>query len=280
MIQDIGAGRLDNSYRPGMVPDSDSRMVFYHEGKILLRRQDERIEFPAYRDVPQPEGKSIYLFSLDGVPFFFCDIQEEIALDGFSFESPNVFRSTGPREYAYALVTARHICAWYDAHRYCGRCGAPMRHSPVERMMECPECGNRSYPVISPAVITAVTDGDRILLTRYASRPGAPGALVAGFNEVGETIEETVAREVMEEVGLKVKDIRYYKSQPWGITGGLLFGFWCRLDGDDAVHLNDGELGEAVWKTRDELPREHPGADISLTGEMIQMFGKGFDPYG
>ena len=83
----------------------------------------------------------------------------------------------------------------------------------------------------------------------------------------------------MEETGLKVRDIKYYKSQPWGITGGLLFGFWVRLDGSSKVTLNDGELGEAVWMTRQEIIDKVPPDDISLTREMITVFSKGYDPY-
>ena len=280
MIQDLGTSCLNSTYIKDAVPQDGSAVIFYRNGKILLKREGNSITFPEYGQVSCRESTYIYLFSLDGRSFFLCDAQEETVPEGFAFETPQVFRATEPKEAAFALVTARHICAWYDAERYCGRCGSVMKHSADERMMECPECGNRVYPVISPAVIVAVTDGDRILLTRYASREGAPSALVAGFCEVGETVEQTVAREVMEETGLRIKDIRYYKSQPWGITGGILMGFWCRLDGSDEVRLNDGELGEAVWRTRDEIPGDHPGADISLTGEMIQVFGKGFEPYG
>lgn len=280
MIQDLGTSRLDSTYVPDAVPDDDSAVVFYRRGEILLKRHGKEISFPTYRDVPQTGGKFTYLFSLDDRAFFFCDTEEEIGIDGFDWEMPQVFRDSRPREAAFALVTARHICAWYNSERFCGKCGAVMRHSAAERMMECPECGSKAYPVIAPAVIVAVTDGDRILLTRYASRTGAPAALVAGFCEVGETVEQTVAREVMEETGLKVRDIRYYKSQPWGISGGLLMGFWCRVDGSDEVHLNDGELGEAVWKTRAEMKDTYPGNSISLTSEMAQVFADGFDPYG
>lgn len=93
------------------------------------------------------------------------------------------------------------------------------------------------FPKISPAVIVAVTDNDRVLLTKYAGRTYKNYALVAGFNEAGETIEQTVRREVMEEVGLKVKNLKYYKSQPWGLSGSLLSGFFCELDGDDKITL-------------------------------------------
>ena len=137
----------------------------------------------------------------------------------------------------------------------------------------CPECGQIEYPKICPAVIVAVTHGDKLLLTRYANRPFQNYALIAGFVEIGETLEDTVHREVMEEVGVKVKNLRYYKNQPWAFTDTLLTGFYCELDGDPAITLDHNELCEGVWLSREEIPsREN---DISLTAEMIERFRLG-----
>ena len=123
------------------------------------------------------------------------------------------------------------------------------------------------------AVIIGVTDGNRILMSKYAGRSYKKYALLAGFTEIGETVEETVAREVMEEVGLKVKNIRYYKSQPWAFSDTLLIGFYCDLDGDAEVTLDEEELALAEWFERDEIPVE-PSRD-SLTNEMIIKFKQG-----
>lgn len=280
MIQDIEPKELFNGYRKDARPVSGSRIVFYLDGKILLRREGNRIGFPLYDDIREKDENFIFLFGISGTDYFFCDCGREVRMEGYEYTGPGIFRMTEPKEEAFALMTAGHICSWYDRERYCGKCGAAMEHDADERMMRCPVCGNHVYPVIAPAVIAGVTDGDRLLLTRYASREGAPAALVAGFNEVGETIEQTVEREVMEETGLRVKDIRYYKSQPWGISGSLLFGFWCRVDGSDIVKLNDGELREAVWKDRKEILDSYPRGNVSLTSEMALLFAGGFDPYG
>jgi NAD+ diphosphatase len=132
------------------------------------------------------------------------------------------------------------------------------------------------FPRISPAVIVAVTDGDRLLLSKYAGRAYTRYALLAGYAEIGETIEQTVHREVMEEVGLKVKNLRYYKSQPWGVDGNVLMGFFCDVDGNDTIHIDETELSMAGWYERDALPARDDG--ISLTREMIRIFEEGNEP--
>lgn len=139
--------------------------------------------------------------------------------------------------------------------------------------MVCPKCGKITYPLICPSVIVGVTDGDRLLLTKYAGGSFRRYALIAGYAEFGEPIEDTVRREVMEEVGLKVKNLRFYKSQPWPYTDTLLMGFFCELDGEDVVHLQETELGEATWFHRADMPQG--GSRTSLTGEMIEVFRRG-----
>ena len=142
--------------------------------------------------------------------------------------------------------------------------------------MRCPKCGNMIFPRISPAVIVAVTKGDYLLLTKYAGRSYTRYALIAGYTEIGETLEQTVQREVMEEVGLQVTNIRYYKSQPWGIDGNLLMGFYCDLEGDDTIRLDRTELSLAEWHHRSALPAHDDG--ISLTREMMRVFEEDGEP--
>jgi len=139
--------------------------------------------------------------------------------------------------------------------------------------MVCPVCGQVIYPKICPAVIAAVYDGDRLVLTRYKNRPFKKYALVAGFAEIGESIEDTVRREVREETGLRVGNLRFYKSQPWVYTDTLLMGFFAELDGSDKITVQEDELAEARWFARAEIPADHSG--ISLTGEMIERFRSG-----
>jgi NAD+ diphosphatase len=151
-----------------------------------------------------------------------------------------------------------------------------MEKKQDERAMLCPVCHNVEYPKISPGIIVAVTNGDQILLTKYAHRTNPHYALIAGFNEVGETLEETVHREVMEEVGLQVKHLRYYKNQPWSFSDSLLVGFFADLDGTPDIHRDASELATAEWRLRKDIPSNT--LDISLTHEMIHLFQKGGEP--
>ena len=123
-----------------------------------------------------------------------------------------------------------------------------------------------------PAVIVGVKNGEKLLLTRY--REGfAHNALIAGFTEIGETAEQTVQREVMEEAGIRVKNIRYYASQPWGIANDLLLGYFCEVDGDDTIHMDETELKYAQWVSREDIVLQPD--DFSLTNEMMTRFKTG-----
>ena len=141
--------------------------------------------------------------------------------------------------------------------------------------MRCPDCGQMEYPKISPAVIVGILHNGKLLMSKYAGRDNITYyALIAGFTEIGESIEETIRREVMEEVGLKVKNIRYYKSQPWSFSETILMGFFVDLEGDDeTITLDTEELATAEWFTREDAPPQP--LNISLTSEMIWQFKHG-----
>lgn len=277
MIQDIAPHVLANEYRPTEAKDNDY-ILYYEKRKVLVSEKEGKLQFPTIRELekwnPDLRDHLIYLFTVDDRG---CYLAWEIAHPeeaGYQMEPVDCFRRLGPGELAFAGVTGLHLYGWYASNRYCGRCGAEMIPDQKERMMFCPHCHQMEFPKIAPAVIVAITDGDRIVLSQYAGREYKKYALIAGYAEIGETIEQTVRREVMEEVDLKVKNIRYYKSQPWGLSGTLLFGFFCELDGDDTITLDETELALAKWFHREEIPvADYDG--ISLTNEMILMFKNG-----
>lgn len=176
------------------------------------------------------------------------------------------------QEMAFAAYTAKHLADWYRDNHFCGRCGGKMEHSKSERAMVCPRCGYISYPRIMPAVIVGVIRGDELLITKY--RVGyRHNALIAGFTEIGETLEETVAREVMEETGIRVTNIRYYKSQPWGIANDILVGFFCEAEGDTNIRMDEKELKYAQWTRREDIVLQPDS--YSLTNEMMKRFKDG-----
>ena len=267
MIQDIEPKHLYNEWKKNAVPKKSSAVVQFRGQDLLCRIDDNGLKFPSRAQFTEPDEAFTYLFELDGREYYLLFDENERALDGYSYRNIGLFRTEKPKELAYAAVSAWHLCSWYRDARYCGRCGEKLVHDGNERMMRCPKCGNMIFPRINPSVIVAVTHGDYLLLTKYANRPGAQRtALVAGFTEFAESFEQTVHREVMEEVGLKVKDLRYYRCQPWGISGNIMMGYWCRLDGDDdTIHLDNFELADGAWVSREELRENYTGNGIALT---------------
>lgn len=275
MIQDIEPHKYDSTYKKFEV-SNDDYIVAFNENKVILIKDNDEKRIPKYRDVIGILGgldSLTYMFTIDEKRFFLalnaCFKESEM----FVKDSIQAFRTMAPQWMAFAGFTSYHLYMWYDSNRYCGRCGSSMKHSEKERALECTKCNNIRYPRISPGVIVGIIDNDKMLLTRYARGPYKNYALVAGYNEIGESLEETVRREVMEEVGLKVKNIRYYKSQPWGLSGSVLSGFFVDLDGDSKITLDQEELAEAIWLKREEIPE--PELRISLTKEMIEKFKKG-----
>lgn len=270
MIQDIYPHVLRNEYCPAARPAPTDSVLCFLDGQLLV---SEAGLLPTVQQCMQQEYR--YLFSLDGKPYFLT-IDPVIAPMGFHFEDVRQLRQARilPRHEMFAVLTGKHLADWYRDAQFCGRCGKRTRHAEQERAMVCPACGKTFYPRIMPAVIVGVKNGDKLLLTRYRAG-GTYNALIAGFTEIGETAEGTVAREVMEEAGLRVKNIRYFASQPWGIANDLLLGFYCEVDGDSTIHMDTQELKYAQWVQREEIVLQPD--DYSLTNEMMRRFKLGIE---
>lgn len=277
MIQDIYPHQLNNHYDPGVQAKKEDTLLCIVNGRILVEEtcfEENELRFPRVKDLADEYVADIrYLFAIDGSRYFLCDHlweQRDIP-EGYAYVDEKSLRKEGigPDEALFAAVTGKHLADWYRDTKFCGRCGHEMQHSKTERAMVCPACHYTAYPRIMPAVIVGVTNGDKLLITRY--RTGFRyNALIAGFTEIGETMEETVQREVMEEAGIQVKNIRYYKSQPWGTANDILLGFYCDVDGDDRITMDPEELKYAEWVQREDIVLQ-PG-EFSLTNEMMKRF--------
>lgn len=273
MIQDIYPHKLNNRFDPSKRPDENS-LIFSFSGLDLLIKGETLPRLSDLKGISAADP--VFLFTIDGDKDFFLyrgAVSPENIPEGFEYINVRTLRGKGFAEkyMPLAIYTGLHLAHWYGNFKYCGRCGKPTRPDDKERALRC-DCGNVIYPVIAPAVIVGVTNGDKILVTKYRTGYGH-FALVAGFTEIGETLEETVAREVMEETGLKVKNIRYYKSQPWGIVCDLLVGFFCDVDGDDTIKMDESELKVAEWRNRADV--ELQPDRFSLTNEMMTVFKNG-----
>jgi NAD+ diphosphatase len=168
---------------------------------------------------------------------------------------------------------AVQVLAWDRTHRYCGQCGTPTENAGHERSKRCPSCGLVAYPRLSPAIIIAVvrrTDaGNRLLLARNHRFPPGRYSVVAGYAEPGESLEECAYREVCEEVGIRIKNMRYFGSQPWPFPNSLMIGFTAEYDGGE-IRLEESEIADAGWFAADELPGLPP--KMTIARRLIDWF--------
>ncbi len=209
---------------------------------------------------------------VNGELWWAVDVPQEVedpsygaALDLFSY-----FGRSSEAEWI-AAGRAVQVVEWARTHRFCGRCGTPTEPATGERGLRCPACGLIAYPRLAPAMITLVTRGEpgpgqEALLARGANFPGPMYSCLAGFVEPGENLEGAVVREVREEVGVTVDDVRYRGSQPWPFPHSLMIGFRAAYVEGDLV-LEESEIADAQWCTRDALPQIPPG--ISIARKLI-----------
>jgi NAD+ diphosphatase len=212
----------------------------------------------------------LYLGALDDVACFACTLADGEAPPPGTTARPlrQLYGVLGDDDFGIA-ARALGLTTWDRDHRWCGRCGTPTERSATERSRICPSCQHASYPRISPAVIVAVERDGRLLLARNARTKSPFHSVLAGFVEVGESLEECVARELFEESGITVEAIRYFGSQPWPLTSSLMVGFTARWASGELVP-DETEIFEAGWFGPDELPTL-PGR-LSIARALVDDF--------
>jgi len=175
-----------------------------------------------------------------------------------------------PAELFRVAGTALQKVEWLRTHGFCSRCGSPTERHPVHQAMACTACGHLHFPRLSPAVIVLVERGREMLLARSPHFPPGMYSTLAGFVEPGESLEEAIHREVLEEVGVEVTDLRYFGSQPWPFPHSLMIGFVARWAGGE-IDLDEHEIEDARWFTPEELPPALP-TTFSIARRLVDDF--------
>jgi NAD+ diphosphatase len=241
-------------------PEGASRpaLWFAFQGsQLLIRREQDRAVVPELihpRKLGLEPLREQYLGVLDGTGCYACEVAAGVA-------PPEGMTWTGLRglfglvdDALFALAgRAVQVMDWDRSHQYCGRCGTPTVVKAGERARECPSCGQTHYPRIAPAVMALVRKGDELLLARSPHFPPGMHSALAGFVEPGESLEQCLQREVLEEVGIEVTNLRYFSSQPWPFPHSLMIAFNCDYAAGEIVP-EPGEIEAAGWFDLDHLP--------------------------
>ena len=256
---------MPSMFVPGIdAPPAGQARQFVIRGQSLIVRDGPVVPVGAV------DERWLYLGRQDDAPCFALAIAADEAspIDGEPVALRDLFGALPDEDFAIA-GRALGLTTWDDQHRFCGRCGAATTRSTVERARTCPRCDLAHYPQLSPAVIALVERDGRALLARNARFPKAFHSCLAGFVEVGETLEQAVAREIEEEAGIQVTDVRYAGSQPWPFSSSLMIGFTARWASGEIVP-DPTEIQDAGWFAADELPMLP--SSISISRQLIDGF--------
>jgi len=222
--------------------------------------------------------RSNHLTGEDGFQHVVVEVPDELEPPaGAGFHNLRwLYEALGEEVYR-AAARAVQVMEWDRTHQFCGRCGTGTERVQGELAKRCPNCGQTDYPRISPAIIVRIERGEQILLARGPnSRPGMYSH-VAGFVEPGESLEETVVREVREEVGIEVTNVRYFGSQPWPFPNSLMVGFVADYAGGE-LRLQEAEVEDAAWFSVDEMPIVSSPLSIARTLLDDWVRARGRDP--
>ena len=273
--------KISNDFNPGLTepeaPDQ-SYHILISDGEILCV-DGQHPWRPLTGDEFQSCGlgavSSHYLGDLGGTPIYSVEVDPDIdEPSGYGFQSLWSFLTSVEQPVFYLIGRAKQVIEWHQHHNFCGACGQVTSTTPLDRSRKCEACNIAFYPRLSPSIIVLINKGDEILLAKNAHARGNFYSTLAGFVEPGESIEETVHREVFEEVGLKVKNLKYYSSQSWPFPNSLMLGFHAEYDSGELV-LQEEEIADAQWFHYNNLP--HKPAMMSISGWLIDDFIKRMD---
>ncbi len=244
--------------------------------ELLVRPTKTGAEVPDAQDITgfdQNIVRSHYMGTLNELNCHAAEVDGNVSNpDGMSFQELRPLLGLLDEDFFSAAGRAFQIVHWDRTHQYCGKCGSLTRLKADERARECTHCGLLIYHEISPAIIVAIVRGAEILLARSRRFRNAFYSVLAGFVEAGETFEDTVGREVMEEVGIKLKNIRYFGSQPWPFPNSLMVGFMADYESGE-IRIEESEIVDAGWFASNNLP-ELPRKG-TIARRLIDSFTEG-----
>ena len=250
---------------PELAPGAPAQLVLAQGMEVVVAQPEGAApQLPAFEQVaPFADGPLHFLGMLGEQACFTAPLRTGSALPAPLRLAPARALYGTVDEARFGMVgRAIAISEWDQMHRHCGRCATPTQLAEGERARRCPACHAVFYPRISPAVIVLIERGDEVLLARGANFPGKWFSLLAGFVEPGESLEETVVREVREEVGVELREVRYFGSQPWPFGRSLMVGFTAQYAGGE-LRLDPREIAEAAWFRADAMPPLPPPLSIA-----------------
>jgi len=262
---------------PGFTPPSDkgqpALFFIFHKGRLLVSTFKGSCRIPDSADIAKAAltfERRLFFGSLGDHLCYaagFNDSQKPA--ETLEWKELRALFGLIADDLVWVAGRANQLVDWDQSHRFCGRCGHLTEDKADERAKSCPRCSLVNYPRLSPAVIVAVLKGDQILLARNKRFKGGFYSVLAGFVEPGETLEACVEREIHEEVGILVKHIRYFGSQPWPFPNSLMIGFVAEYAGGQ-IAVDPSEILEAAWFSKERLPEIPP--KISIARQLIDWF--------
>ena len=251
----------------------NSLWFLVYEQKIIVFLENESISIPEYTNLKKNNvvfEHIQYMGTYNNVPCYAAELETTDDLPQcFSVHPPlSLVNEIGEDLVRIAGLAGQYV-NWSRNHRFCGKCGRQTEDKKDERAKICTACSQVYYPRLSPAVIVAVVKNDRLLMANSPRFPSKFYSVLAGFVEPGETLEECVKREVHEEVGIEVKNIRYFGSQPWPFPDSLMIGFTAEYESGE-IRIDKNEISDAQWFKRGEMPRIPPS--ISIARKLIDWF--------
>lgn len=263
-------------YTPAVTSKCASNIPAYwfifNDFKLLINPNNElKLPFAdSLKELSILPLRTIYLGTIEDYPVYAAEVTEDAPVpEGMDFEDLKLLYDVLDEDIFLLAGRAIQLITWDKNHQFCGKCGSFTETAAHEMAKICPNCGHMNFPRLSPAVITAIVKDGKLLMAKHSYGLKDRYSLVAGFVEPGETIEEAVERETEEEVGVKVKNIKYFSSQSWPFPHSLMLGFTAEYEGGK-IQVDGKEILDAKWFSAEEIPP--PPSKMSIASELIEWF--------